>query len=115
MTLLSIVQDACNDIGWTSPSSIVGNSEATQFLRLLNREGQALSKWQWQALVKEDTITLAATDQEWKTKIAKLVNDHTLRKQISERVRCDFESRYSLQAVMPTLLNAFSKARAVDS
>lgn len=65
MTLLSIVQDACDDIGFPSPASVVGNSDADQYLRLLNREGEALSRWPWQALIKEDTITLSTADQDY--------------------------------------------------
>lgn len=65
MTLLSIVQDACNDIGWPEPSTVVGNKEAKQMLRLLNREGQSLSRWEWEGLVNEGTITLVAADQDY--------------------------------------------------
>jgi len=65
VTLLSIVQDACDDIGFPSPASVVGNSDADQYLRLLNREGEALSRWPWQALIKEDTITLSTADQDY--------------------------------------------------
>lgn len=65
MTLLSIVQDACADIGWPQPNKVIGNSEALQFQRLLNREGKSLSRWQWEALVKEESITLVAADQDY--------------------------------------------------
>jgi len=44
---------------------VVGNSDADQYLRLLNREGEALSRWPWQALIKEDTITLSTADQDY--------------------------------------------------
>jgi len=65
MTLLSIVQDAADEIGWDRPSTVVGNSDANQVLRLLNREGEALSSWPWEILVKEDTFTLATSDQDY--------------------------------------------------
>ena len=65
MTLLSIVQDAADEAGWDQPATVVGNTDADQFLRLLNREGEALSKWQWEILVKEDTFTLATADQDY--------------------------------------------------
>jgi len=65
MTLLSIVQDAADEIGWDRPTSVVGNADARQFLRLLNREGEVLSKWPWQALVKEHTFTLSTADQDY--------------------------------------------------
>ena len=65
MTLLSIVQDAADEAGWDQPATVVGNTDADQFLRLLNREGEVLSKWQWEILVKEDTFTLATSDQDY--------------------------------------------------
>lgn len=65
MTLLSIVQDACDDIGFPSPTTVVGNSEVAQMLRLVNREGEALSRYPWEVLVKEDTITLVTSDQDY--------------------------------------------------
>lgn len=65
MTLLTIVQDAADEVGWDQPATVIGNSDADQFLRLLNREGEALSKWHWEILVKEDTFTLATSDQDY--------------------------------------------------
>lgn len=65
MTLLSIVKDAADEVGWDRPSTVIGNSDANQFLRLLNREGEALSKWPWEILVKEDTFTLVTADQDY--------------------------------------------------
>jgi len=65
MTLLTIVQDAADETGWDQPDTVVGNSDADQFLRLLNREGEALSKWPWEILVKEDTFTLVTADQDY--------------------------------------------------
>lgn len=65
MTLLSIVQDAADEVGWERPSTVVGNTDARQFLRLLNREGEILSKWPWQRLVKEHTFALATGDQDY--------------------------------------------------
>ena len=66
MTLLSIVQDCCNEVGFPSqPSAVVGDNDFLQHLRLLNREGKALARWEWQRLVKEDTITLVTSDQDY--------------------------------------------------
>ena len=65
MTLLSIVQDACDDIGFPAPASVIGNSAAAQYLRLINREGESLSKRPWEALVKEHTFTLVTADQDY--------------------------------------------------
>ena len=65
MSLLSIVQDACDDIGFPAPDSVVGNSEASQYFRLLNREGEALSRWPWEILVKEELTTMVAGDQDY--------------------------------------------------
>lgn len=66
MTLLTICQDAIEEIGeYEKPSTIVGNQNATarRLLALANREGQALSKRaSWQCLLKEHTITTTASD-----------------------------------------------------
>ncbi len=70
MTLLSIVQDAVEDIGFgATPATVVGNTDKTakQMLRLLNKEGESLSKHPWEALVKEHTFTLATSDQDYAT------------------------------------------------
>ena len=65
MTLLSIVQDAADEAGFDRPDTVIGNTDARQYLRLLNREGEVLSKWQWQQLVKEHTFTLVTSDQDY--------------------------------------------------
>lgn len=67
MSLLTIVQNACLETGFPSPDSVVGNTDQTpqQMLRLLNREGEILSRYEWQALKKEGTITLVASDQDY--------------------------------------------------
>lgn len=65
MTLLSIVQDACDDVGFPAPASVVNNSDADQYLRLLNREGEALSRHPWEALILEHTFDLVASTQEY--------------------------------------------------
>jgi len=67
MTLLSIVQDAAEEIGFTKPSTVVGNTDqiATQMFRLLNREGEILSRHPWESLVKEHTFTLTTADQDY--------------------------------------------------
>ena len=70
MSLLTIVQDAVDRIGFgATPNSVVGNTDKTakQMLALLNQEGEALSKFQWEALVKEHTFTLVTADQDYAT------------------------------------------------
>jgi hypothetical protein len=61
MTVLSICQDALNEIGeFEVPSTLVGSSNATakQVLALAQREGQLLSKrHDWQVLQDEYTFT----------------------------------------------------------
>lgn len=59
-TLLTMVQNACNELGLPAPSSLVGNSDnfAKQMLALANREGQESHRaghhnGGWQALRKE--------------------------------------------------------------
>ena len=67
MTLLTIVQDAAEEIGFTKPTTVVGNTDqvATQMFRLLNREGEILSRHPWEELVLEHTFTLATGDQDY--------------------------------------------------
>ena len=65
MTLLSICQDAATEIGFPKPSTVIGSTDNTalQLLRLVNREGEALSKYNWQSLQQETSITLATGTQ----------------------------------------------------
>lgn len=66
MSLLSVCQAACYEIGLDAPSSIVNNNDddAKQLLYLANRAGEELSRrGTWQALHKEHTITLATGTQ----------------------------------------------------
>jgi len=65
MTLLTIVQDACADIGFPQPATVVGNAEAKQYLRLANREGEALSRDMWEGLINEHTFALVTGDQDY--------------------------------------------------
>jgi hypothetical protein len=68
MTLLTICQNAADDIGFPRPSTIISNSDqnAQQLLRLANKEGHTLSKaTDWQALKREATVTLATADQDY--------------------------------------------------
>lgn len=70
MSLLTIVQDAVNRIGFgATPDSVVSNTDQTpkQMMSLLNQEGEALSKFKWEALVKEHTFTLVTADQDYAT------------------------------------------------
>lgn len=67
MTLLSIVQDACNEIGLPAPSTVIGNTDKTvkQMLALSNRSGKMLAqRFEWQELITEEVhTTTAAEDQ----------------------------------------------------
>ena len=60
MSLLTIVQDAANEIGFPEPATVIGNSDqlAIQMLRLLNREGDTLSRFDWEALKEEEVSEL---------------------------------------------------------
>jgi hypothetical protein len=44
---------------------VVGNSKATQYKRLINREIESLSKHPWEVLVKEHTFPLVTSDQDY--------------------------------------------------
>lgn len=67
MTLLTIIQDAADDLGITRPSTVISNTttEARQLLRLANKEGYALAnRFQWQEMVRENTFTMVATQNQ---------------------------------------------------
>ena len=67
MSLLTICQDAANEVGVPSPSTVVGSTDTTniQLLAAANREGKNLvSGYDWQTLIKEEAhTTLAAESQ----------------------------------------------------
>lgn len=67
LTLLQIITNACNELGITAPSSVVGNTDPqiTQLLALANREGRELynagfGRDGWQILRKQYTFTINA-------------------------------------------------------
>ncbi len=65
MSLLTIVQDACDKVGIPRLASVVGSAspDARQMLALANAEGRELSrKTTWQVLTKEKTFTSDATE-----------------------------------------------------
>lgn len=68
MSLLSICQDAVQEIGITAPTTIVNNQDtnAKQLLRMANKESEILSQFgEWQILKKEHTFTLVTSDQDY--------------------------------------------------
>lgn len=67
MSLLTIVQNACDELGIAKPTVVIGNTDnqITQLLSIANREGKALaSRYQWQAMVKVNTFTLALAESQ---------------------------------------------------
>lgn len=73
MSLLTIVQDVCGEIGIPIPTSVVGNNSelVQQLFRLAKREGQELStgasvalSYDWQVLQSEATWTSTATESQ---------------------------------------------------
>lgn len=65
MTLLTIIQDACNEAGFPAPTAVIGNSDLTakQMLALSNRSGKQLAqRFAFQELVKEATHTTLAAE-----------------------------------------------------
>lgn len=65
MTLLSIVQDACDEIGLDRPSTVVGSTDqqVRQLLALANRGGKALChRFPWQESIREFTHTTLAAE-----------------------------------------------------
>lgn len=65
MSLLTICQNAAKEVGFSAPSTIVGNTDQTamQLFRLANKEGEILSRDDWQILKKEETFTLVTSTQ----------------------------------------------------
>lgn len=68
LTLLQIVQSACNELGITQPTQVVGNSDPQilQLLALATREGKeffsaAKDREGWQALRKEYTFPIVSS------------------------------------------------------
>ncbi len=67
MTLLTIVQNACDEVGFPRPSSVIGNTETTvrQMLTLTNKVGKSLMrKYDWQELKDEAMFDAVASDQQ---------------------------------------------------
>lgn len=67
MSLLTIIQDAADEVGVLQPSSVINNNDqgVKQLLRLSNRMGWTLMKaFDWQVLTKEDTFTSTATEEQ---------------------------------------------------
>lgn len=67
MTLLSIVQDVCNECGLPEPSSVISNTDGTvrQLLALSNRSGKMLAqRFPWQELVTSTTFTTTAAENQ---------------------------------------------------
>lgn len=73
MSLLTIVQTACQRIGIASPTVVVGSSDLSviQLFALVNKEGKQLStgasvglSYDWQALQTEASFTSVATESQ---------------------------------------------------
>jgi hypothetical protein len=67
MSLLTIVQNASDQVEIAQPTSVIGNTsvDAQKFLRLANKVGRRLMKiFPWQALSKETTFTSVATEEQ---------------------------------------------------
>ncbi len=61
MNLLTITQAACNELGLTAPTQVIGatDQQTIQFLALFNGLGNSLvSDYEWQKITKTHTFTL---------------------------------------------------------
>jgi hypothetical protein len=68
MTLLSIIQDTFDEVGFPRPSSVAGNTDqlARQALALLNREGKQLAReFDWSVLEREYTFATVSGTAEY--------------------------------------------------
>lgn len=67
-TLLSIIQDACKELGLPSPSAVAASTDETviTLLAMANREGRAIARdHDWTVLTKPATITTIASTAEY--------------------------------------------------
>ena len=67
MSLLTIVQDATDELGINKPTSVVGatDRQVIQLLALANREGRALARrGRWSALIRENTFTMNTSSKD---------------------------------------------------
>ena len=66
MTLLTICEDAADEIGIPQPATIINNSDPSvlQLLRSANRAGKNLAKKSWEILKKEGSFTSAAAESQ---------------------------------------------------
>ena len=65
MTLLTIIQDACDESGFDAPTSVVDSTDQTvvQMLALANRSGKSLAtRFPWQEGIREFTHTTLAAE-----------------------------------------------------
>jgi len=81
MTLLTVVQNASRRLGLTTPSAVIGSSDATviKLLGLSNQGGWELARRaNWQALTKEKTFTSVAQESQTgaiPTDFDRIIND----------------------------------------
>lgn len=67
MSLLTICRNAANEIGFTAPSTIIGNTDdtAVRLLRAANRTGSTLVKKPFHQLIKPYTFTTMASEPQY--------------------------------------------------
>lgn len=67
MSCLTVVQNACGEIGITQPTAVITNTDPQikQILALANREGRNLARrGRWQNITQEATFTTVATESQ---------------------------------------------------
>jgi hypothetical protein len=67
MSLLTMIQDAADEIGITAPTSVISNTDATavRMLRMANRTGKSLAKKDWDLLIKQATVTTSSGEPQY--------------------------------------------------
>ena len=67
MTLLTICQDAAEEVGFDAPTSIIGSTDPTaiRLLRLAHRTGAVLAKKNWDLLIKPHTFTTSSGEPQY--------------------------------------------------
>lgn len=91
MSLLTIVQNACDRLGFVRPSSVVNNSDqnARVLLGLANEEGRQLARrYPWQAITREHSFGTVADQEDYTlpTDFDRIINDTFFNRTQRERV-----------------------------
>lgn len=115
LTLLQIVSNACNELGISAPTQVIGNSDTqiVQLLALANREGRELynagfGRDGWSILRKQYTFTISA--------ISSLTGNFTSGSAVVTNVKTNTTGiTTSMQPYATSYINADTGINSIDS